>query len=154
MGVATAYLANQRGRDPYIWFALGVVFGLLALFLLFVLPAVKSEKEWEDDQKNEILVERREEQLKEQEKLENAPDLQPQSIEAKDWFYLDKARQQRGPLSFYVVNELWQGGEIDVQTLIWTEGMAEWKKVQEVPQLNEVLMRSQNESRNTSHEEH
>ena len=55
MGIATAYLANQRGRDPYIWFALGVVFGILAMLLLFILPPVKSENEWENDLKNEQI---------------------------------------------------------------------------------------------------
>lgn len=147
MGVATAYLAYQRGRDPYIWFALGIFFGILAMLLLVVLPRVKAEEEIEVDRKNEEIMERREKQVEEQEKLENAPDLQPQSIETKEWFYLDKAHQQQGPFSFYVLNESWENGDINAHSFAWSEGMPEWKKIQDIPELYHILQQLESENR-------
>lgn len=147
MGIATSYIANQRGRDPYIWFALGMFFGVLAVLTLVLLPPVKSEEEQEKDERNKEIVERREKQMEEQEKIENAPDLEPQSIETKEWFYLDKERQQQGPLSFYVINELWESGALNPQTYVWTEGMPEWKRVHEIPDLHDILERLDAEHR-------
>lgn len=147
MGLVTAYFANQRGRDPYIWFALGIFFGLLAILALVLLPAVKSEEEQAIDERNQAIIDMREKQVEEQEKIENAPDQQPQSVEAKDWFYLDKEHKQQGPASFYLINELWEGGDINVQTLVWTEGMPEWKKIADVSDLHEVLLRLESENR-------
>lgn len=147
MGIVTAYFANQRGRDPYIWFALGIFFGLLAMIALVLLPPLKSEEEMAIDERNKEIVERREKQVGEEEKLESAPDLQPQSVETKEWFYLDKSHQQQGPTSFFLINELWEGGDINVQTLVWTEGMPDWRKVGDVPDLHEVLVQLESENR-------
>jgi GYF domain 2 len=147
IGIATSYIANRKGRDPYIWFALGAFFGILAMLALVLLPPVKSEKELEQDERNKEIVERREKQMEEQEKIENAPNLEPQSIETKEWFYLDNERKQQGPLSFYVINELWEGGSLTPQTYVWTEGMPEWKRVQEIPDLRDILERLDAENR-------
>lgn len=147
MGTATSYLAYQRSRDPYIWFALGMFFGILAMLALVLLPPVKSKEELEMDQRNKEIIERREKQMEEQEKIESAPNLEPQSIETKEWFYLDKERQQRGPFSFYVINELWESANLNAHTLVWTEGMPEWKKIQEIPELNDILERLESEHR-------
>lgn len=152
-GVATGYLAYRRGRDPYIWFALGIFFGILAILVLVLLPTTKVEEEIAVDRRNEEIVEGRERQLKEREKLENAPNLQPQSVEAKEWFYLDKTRQQQGPLSFYSLNVLWENGEINGQSYVWTEGMAEWKRIQEVEDLYHVLEQLEAENRKAFPEE-
>lgn len=147
MGVATAYLAYQRGRDPYIWFAIGIFFGLLAMLVLVLLPPVKSEEELEADQRNEEIIERREKQVEEQERLENAPDMQPQSVETQEWFCFDKAGQQQGPLSFYSLNEMWENGEINSKSYVWTEGMADWKHISNTPDLHQVLEKLEAESR-------
>lgn len=146
MGLATGYLAQQRGRDPYIWFALGLFFGILALLALVLLPQVRSPEEMEADRKNEEIIKLREKQMQEQEKIEDAPDLQPQSIQTKEWFYLDKSRQQQGPHSFYVITELWENGDITAHSYVWAEGMPEWKHVNDIPELLTAL--EQNESEN------
>lgn len=139
MGIATSYIASQRGRDPYIWFALGMFFGILAMLALVLMPPGKSQQELDKDQRTKEIVERREKQMEEQEKIEKAADLEPQSLEAKEWFYLDKERQPQGPFSYYVIHELWESGVVDPQILVWTEGMSEWKKVQDIPELLYIL---------------
>lgn len=153
-GIATGYLAYRRGRDPYIWFALGIFFGILAILVLVLLPPIKNtEEEIAANERAEDIAERREKQLKEQEKLENAPNLQPQSVETKEWFYLDKAKQQQGPSSFYSLNALWENGEINLQSYVWTEGMPEWKKIQDLPDLSQVLEQIEEENRKAFPEE-
>jgi hypothetical protein len=147
MGAATSYLAYQRGRDPYIWFAAGIFFGVLAMLVLVFLPPGKSKEEQEVDQRNEEIIERREKQIAEEEKIENAQDLFPQSIETKEWFYLDGARQQQGPFSFYVMNELWQNKDISENSLVWTEGMEEWKQIQDISDLYHVLESQEQQDR-------
>lgn len=149
-GLATGYLAYRRGRDPYIWFALGIFFGILAILVLVLLPPTKmEEEEMAANERAEEITEGRERQLKEQEKQENAPDLLPQSVETKEWFYLDKAKQQQGPISFYSLNALWENGEVDPRSYVWTEGMPEWKKIQDLPDLSRVLEQIEAENRKT-----
>lgn len=153
-GLATGYLAYRRGRDPYIWFALGIFFGILAILALVLLPPVKStEEEGTATERLEEVAERRQRQLKEQEKMENAPDLQPQSVETKEWFYLDKAKQQQGPVSFYSLNAAWENGDISQQSYVWTEGMPEWKKIQDLTDLSQVLEQIEEENRKAFPEE-
>lgn len=135
MGAATSYLAYQRGRDPYIWFALGIFFGVLAVLALVLLPPVQSQDEIEADQRNQELIKLRERQVQEQEKIEDAPNLQPRSIQTKEWFYLDKSRHQQGPHSFYVITELWENGDITAHSYMWSEGMSEWKRVHDIPEM-------------------
>jgi len=149
MGVATSYFAFRRGRDPYIWFALGIFFGVLAMLVLVLLPSLINENELEVDRKNQAIVEGEERRIVEEEKIENAPNLLPQSVQTKDWFYLDKARQQQGPFSFYIVSELWQNGELEAQSLVWTEGMVEWKKIVDAPELFEALEQIDLDNRKT-----
>lgn len=149
IGAATAYLASQRGRDPYIWFALGMFFGILAMLAVVLLPPVKSEEEIEVDRKNEGIVAMREKQVEEEERLESAPDLQPQSVETKEWFYLDKNHQQQGPFSFFGINEAWENRDITSNSFVWSEGMEEWKQIHEIDDLYTILERLESENRKT-----
>lgn len=141
IGIATAYLATQKGRDPYIWFAFGMFFGIFAMIFLVLMPPAKTKEELEIEERNKEIVERREKQMEEQEKIENAPNLEPQSIESKEWFYLDQERQQQGPFSFYVISELWESGRLNPQSYVWSDGMPEWKKIYEIPELHDILER-------------
>lgn len=42
--IITASLANRMGRDPKIWFVIGILLPVIATFILILLPD-KSEKE-------------------------------------------------------------------------------------------------------------
>lgn len=145
MGVATAYWAYQRGRDPYIWFAIGIFFGVLGMLVLILLPPIKNEEETAVGLENDARIQRKEQHI--QDHLEVAQDLQPQSVEVKEWFYLDKRRDQKGPFSFYVINELWEGKDLTPASLVWAEGMPEWKKIQDIPDLYQVLQNLESQNR-------
>jgi hypothetical protein len=124
---ATAYFANQRGRDPLIWFMLGMLLGFLALIFLFLLPPVQEEEppleaEYEILKKTSVLT----------------PTFSLLEL-GKDWFYYDDKRQQQGPVQYDMIKELWDKGSIDEKTYVWSEGMGEWAEVKEIENLYDKL---------------
>ena len=42
---ATSYFAKERGRNPLIWFCMGLLFSMMGLLALFLLPKVEGEKQ-------------------------------------------------------------------------------------------------------------
>lgn len=126
IGAATAYFAHQRGRDPYIWFAIGILLGLFGILILVLLPPVGSAQEKVEEPTPFFLE----------------SDKQPKigySVESKEWFYLDKLRQQIGPVQFETLKQQWEEGEIDEQTFVWYEGMSDWKQLNELPETVEKM---------------
>ncbi|MBS4170803.1 MULTISPECIES: DUF4339 domain-containing protein [unclassified Neochlamydia] len=122
----SAYVAKQRGRDPLIWFMLGILLGIFSLILLFVL------KPFENDQtgpKNKI----EENAIPKYETL--AEDRGEVSEENKEWFYLDQAHRQQGPIYFRELYTLWLDNKITSLTYVWSEGMADWQRINELPKI-------------------
>lgn len=126
IGTATAYFANQRGRDPIVWFMVGMLLGLFGLVLLFLLPPVSAEeaaaKEMED-----LAGESKPPEIK-------FPVAQHDYL-IKEWFYYDQHKERQGPVKFEVLKKLWEDGNIDEETFVWAEGMANWVKIEEVQNL-------------------
>ena len=121
IGGACSYFATQRGRDPYAWLSIGLFLGVLGLILLFLLPKVEAKETVPSDEVDS--------------KISEDENLKP-PFSAKDWFYLDQSHQQHGPLSFDQLKILWDERTITKSTFIWSEGMAEWKKIQDLTELN------------------
>ena len=44
IGIFSAYFANKEGKNPYFWFFLGVMFGVLPIIILFFLKHKKKKK--------------------------------------------------------------------------------------------------------------
>lgn len=130
-GAATSYFANQRGRDPIIWFMIGMGLGILGLILLFILPPLKEQPEPHP-------VEEDEESLYSQPFPRPAESLTHDYF-IKDWFYLDQMHQQFGPVDFEGLRKVWEQGLVNRNSYVWHEGMADWKKVNEMPGLEETL---------------
>lgn len=124
-GGAASYFAAQRGRDPFAWFLIGMLLGILGLLLLFLLPPVKP---LEGDKEEEMLQE-------EQTEIPPAPG----TYRFKEWFYLDAEKHQKGPFSFSLLRKQWEQGKLSSKTFVWSEGMPTWKKVDELPDLNDAL---------------
>lgn len=116
MGAATAYFANQRGRDPFAWFMLGMLLGFFGLLLLFVLPPLAKEDEPALEAEYTLL--------------EKSPRNHDYLI--KEWYYYDDERKQNGPMPFDQLKELWQDGKINEETFVWSEGLDSWKQLQDV----------------------
>lgn len=49
-----------------------------------------------------------------------------------DWFYATAEREQRGPLSAEQLVELFAAGGISRATLVWREGLEEWRPLQQL----------------------
>ena len=128
MGTATSYFASQRGRDPFAWFLIGMLLGLLGLLLLFLLPPVTP-------------VEEKQEEFEVEEFADELPKKEPvnENYRFKDWFYLDDRQMQLGPMPFMTFRKAWEQGKVGEQTFVWTEGMENWRKIQDLPGFKEVL---------------
>ncbi len=116
IGVLTAYLAKQRGREPVNWFFIGSILGIFGFILLFLMPKLNVEGE-EENQKPDAPQE--------------VPLIPPE--ETKEWYYLDQARQQKGPFTFHEMKSCIQNQEIGLDNYIWSEGMPDWKKLKDLP---------------------
>ena len=107
--------ALRRGRDPYIWFFLGFIFGLFGLIALFILPEIKKVK---------------------------PPSLKPQKyspILYQEWFYLDTNNEQQQAINFDELKKMWNDGFLESSSYVWTKGMADWKQIKNHDELLDFL---------------
>lgn len=111
LGAINAYFAKKRGRDPYIWFAIGSLTGLLGLIGLYLLPSKVRKQD-----ANEIIV-----------KVEPIP-----SYERVEWFYLDENHQQVGPRSYREIKIAFHQKKISLDSFVWHEELADWQKLNEL----------------------
>ncbi len=110
VGISTGYLANMRGREPIIWGLVGFFFGLFGLIALMLFPNLSKK---EQEKAIELVVE---------------PVVPEQQL--KEWYYLEGA-EQKGPIEYSTLKDLWGEKTISSTTYVWSEGMEEWKTVQE-----------------------
>lgn len=129
VSTATAYFASQRGRDPLVWFMVGMLLGFLGLLLLFLLPPV-NETETNAEEAEYALLEPQ---------GETSLPLPGHDYMIKDWFYYDSQQQRQGPIRFEDLHHLWKDGVIDDHTFVWSDGMENWKKIEEIQNLHTHL---------------
>lgn len=113
-GAVAAYFAKKRGRDPFLWFCIGMFFGALGVLALFI-PIGRKKK---PSPKRRRAVRR----------------PQPHYIEGPSgcfWYYLD-GEQQKGPVSLVALSQAWKRGEVKPSTYVWHEELTEWKTLQEL----------------------
>ena len=112
-GMISAYLANRRGRNPYGWFTIGFVFGLLGVLSLFFLPEPRKKNLQSPAQK---------------------PSPQPYIEGPSDrfWYYLDETRASQGPMSHNALTQAWQNGSIGADTFVWHEDLPSWMQLQDL----------------------
>jgi GYF domain 2 len=119
IGSATAYYANQRGRDPVVWFMIGMLLGLFGLLLVFILPSGKTEnKEQSIDSTHDITV------------FTAVPDYP-----LVGYYYYDRNQNRQGPLSLDDLKNAWTQKQVDKETFVWYEGLLDWKKIEELQNL-------------------
>ncbi|MBI5273176.1 MAG: DUF4339 domain-containing protein [Chlamydiia bacterium] len=111
MGLLGAYLAHRRGRNPYAWFCIGFFFGLLGAMFIFFAPAHKKTA-LQGESKSSI------------------PSFILQGPTDKFWYYVDKAEQQIGPMSFEALRSAWGQGKISPATYVWHEDLPDWKPLE------------------------
>ena len=121
VGSATAYFAQQRGRDPLIWFMIGMLLGLMGLLLLFLLPPISDGEDSSDE----------DEYKAQDEKAEIVPFVTSHDCLIKDWYYYDINKQRHGPVRFDMIKNLWEDGVLHSDSYVWCEGMDKWIKIEE-----------------------
>lgn len=109
----SAYLAHRRGRNPYLWFGIGFLFGLMGIMAIFFAPFQKKKK---------VPL------------AKPVPQPYISGPTDKFWYYLDNDRQQKGPLSHNALSKAWKEKEIQPTTLVWNEELTDWKSLQELIQ--------------------
>ncbi|MEC7840458.1 MAG: DUF4339 domain-containing protein [Chlamydiota bacterium] len=122
LGYVTSRFAIQRGRDPVIWFGLGMLGGIFALAALFIMPAVDEE-------------ENKQEQAEPVSEIEN----KYSELEEAEWFYLGVDDIQKGPVDYEDLLLAWADGVVKEKTYVWREGMADWLHVEKVDSLLDKL---------------
>lgn len=130
LGWVTSYFAQQRGRDPMVWFLVGMFLGILGLLLLFILPVVEepgSSSSSHDPEEGAMIME------------EPAALPFPPFRTDLDWYYIDQNHQQFGPVSFDLLKKSWDAGSSTVKTYVWNEEMSDWKKIGDLPELQKSL---------------
>ena len=65
-------------------------------------------------------------------KLENSDKTLPPPLPKTIEYYIEFQGNQKGPISIYTLKEMTKQHLIEKDTLIWREGMTEWKKISEI----------------------
>lgn len=125
MGAITSYYAHVKGKNMLLWFLLGGLFGVFALIALYFLPS--------EEDKSIDPVYTSNSSIQDQQPTQSALPLENDRL----WYYLDRNHQQYGPVSLIALKDLWDTGTLDVNSYVWTEGMENWDKLDNLPQLKE-----------------
>lgn len=134
LGAMTAYLANQKGRDPFLWSTgvliislFGLPFAVMAVAFLLFLPTVEEENELPEQGRQDV---------------QSLPASAPKPFDeifSHPWFFYDPAHLQQGPLTLQDMRVAWSKGDLTSDSYVWTEGFDGWKKAGSVPELVDAL---------------
>lgn len=134
----TAYYANRKGRSPVAWFVIGILLGIFAPLILLFFPAVKNEQR--DKELPTMTVSNPDPSLEQVPKpVLTEAELKHQEEADKLWYYLDQNHEQIGPVSIIALRELWKRGKLEINNYVWSDGMEEWKKIDNLPELKDSL---------------
>ncbi|MDE3047470.1 MAG: DUF4339 domain-containing protein [Verrucomicrobiota bacterium] len=112
IGAISAYLAYKRGKNPYLWFVLGFLFGIFGIFAIFLTSPKKAVQP-----------------------VPRQPVFRIEGPSDKFWYYLDPAHAQQGPMSLDALTAAWKSGKIDLTTYVWHEELPDWKPLKETLKL-------------------
>lgn len=129
MGGLAGFTAKRKGKDPFFWFFVGALFGMLGVFFILFAPTRKKKLAYVGG-----------EVRKEQAPL---PLLSPPSytsFETREWFYLTESEEQKGPYSFDALRQAWHTAAIGANTLVWNETLENWKEVHTIQGLEDALL--------------
>lgn len=128
IGMATAYAARERGRDPRVWLIIGMLFGVFGLLLVFLLPKENSANASPNTDMEEIEIF----PVSQSVEGEAVSEHLPRDYKAKYWFYLDQDRKEVGPLTFQQLFENWTLNLLREDSFVWCEEMKEWRQIREL----------------------
>ncbi len=115
MGSVSAYVAYKRGKNPYLWFALGILFGIFGIFAIFFAPGPRKRAKEPVAAKEPVFV------------IDGPTD--------KFWYYLNPSHERQGPMSKEALTAAWKSGTIQPSTFVWHEDLTDWKPLKETLKL-------------------
>ena len=115
-GLLSSYLAKKGGKRQLPWFFIGLILGIFGVILISIL--LLKEKFTKRKHQAPVQIERR------------------SDVWMKMWYYQEPASKlQKGPMEFPDLAKQWRTKALTDKTLIWGEGMPEWKKVNDLPDI-------------------
>ncbi len=133
-GTACMFFAKKKGRDPRGWFILGLLFSFFAFVALLLVPSQKA-MQLAADAKAVKEKELEAEQLK----LQEISNPMATTLEKREWYYLNNDHTQVGPIDLDALKKEKSGGKIHTKTYLWSEGMLDWKVLEELNYLKTEL---------------
>lgn len=128
IGYLCSRIAQNRGRNPTIWFALGAILGLIAVIVLYILPPKVATAP-------AVILPGKQDNTPSYTPSEEVATRPPEAL----WYYLDKENNQYGPMSFNALKSAWNCDEIKPSTYVWNENMKEWKTLESLPDTLEKI---------------
>ncbi len=52
-----------------------------------------------------------------------------------DWYYLNAAHEQQGPIPFEDLRVAARGARLTAESYVWCDGMPDWKHLQDIPEV-------------------
>lgn len=134
IGAICSRTAKHRGRNPSLWFFLGILLGVIGLIILYILPPKKVTLATAPSS-NPIIPP----------PIEVSPSLigtenGPETTTL--WYYLDEANKQYGPMSFNALQTAWDEDQMTSSTYVWNEQMENWQTLEEIPDLLDKVRRA------------
>lgn len=133
-GFACMVLAKEKGRNPRGWFILGLLFSFFALLTLVLIPSQKAMQLAAEAKATE-----EKERLKKEEELKEALKPVKNTLETRQWWYLDENHNQVGPIDLEALKKEKSEGNIHTKTYLWSEGMLDWMILNDLSYLKTEL---------------
>lgn len=146
-GLICSELAQRYRKNKEIWFHLGFLFGLIALFFLviknfFEQRKLKTKPIFVNSTTQLTSIPLEKQKLSNESEDTSKPD---HAIEAFKWHLLDDKGFAKGPVSFDELKDLIEKGQVSEKSLLWTKGLQKWTPFSKLSYLKLVL-----ESKTTS----
>jgi|JI9StandDraft_1071089.scaffolds.fasta_scaffold180879_1 hypothetical protein len=131
-----AHLAKQRNRNIFLWFALGLLFNVLAFLVIFFLP-VKAKKPEAEVATNTLSM-TQESNAKDsfypsEDKITPREPLRKRipTNQTVPWYFINKNLEKIGPLNLSELRKAFIENTLDDTTYIWCEEFDNWTQVKE-----------------------
>lgn len=144
LGLLAAHLAMRKGREPMIWFLVGLLTGLVGIALLYFLTPMgfgggkeEEKAKAEDAEKKELLP-----APSVGGQQSGSEEQGPAALEdSEQWFYLDGEHQQQGPFNLGELREAWRQQRLQPTSYVWCPHLSGWMTVESLPTLQGALQR-------------
>ncbi|KPK32696.1 MAG: hypothetical protein AMS24_03330 [Chlamydiae bacterium SM23_39] len=112
LGIITAYFAKKINKNPYLWFSIGMIFGIFGLIIIFLM-SLKNIKNSKSNIKHHPIE------------------------DSKLWYYLNNDKSQ-GPHSLTKLIDLFHEKKVFLNTYVWNEELEDWKHLKDTKEFLKI----------------